>query len=501
MADADAPPTETVRSGTAWGLATQLTTAAGTAVLTLYLVHSLGPQGFGLLALAISVGGLVLEPSDFGISISAARQVAVQHQDPRRVAAIVAEGVRLKLVAGSFVSVALIALAEPIANAYGEPHLAWPVRWIAVTVFFQSLFAYYRGIWGSLRRQSTNFRLVASESLAETTFSIALVVAGAGAAGAAAGRATGYVVGALVAIVVTARALGRTSLPRLRRGSREIRGRIATYARSLFALDLAFAASAQLPPLLIGAFYSATSVAFFQAPARLIVFLGYPGLSLANAIAPRVARDDDEGPAELSMFSSSLRWLILFQGVIIAPLVVWATPIVHLLLGDEFAESAEILRVITPYVFFAGITPLVTLSMSYLGEAALRVRISLISVVLEAVTLLILLPTMGVVGAAVSADITAAYFVPVHLLFLSRRWGVSLRPFVVALVRVLLAAGASALLLLALGTGETLPIWAWVVGLAGFPLIYVGTLVALRAVSIGELRAVAASLPRPWRRG
>src|SRR5947209_9586749 len=432
---------ESVGRGTAWALATQLITAAGTGVLTLYLVHKLGPHAFGVFALAISIGGLLVEPGDLGIAISSSRFIAVHLADRKRVMDVLAEGLRLKLIASTFICGALAALAGPIASAYGEPGLAAPVRWIALTVFMQSLLGFYRGAFASLRRQSTGFRIVASESAAETGVSIALVALGTGAAGARAGRAAGYTVGAVVALALCLRLFGRGVLPRRGPHGREVRRQIARYARSLFALDIAFAISAQLSPLLIGAFFGARDVGFFQAPARLIVFFSYPGLSLANTVAPRVARDDDE-PAQLQTFELGLRRLILVQGFIVVPVLAWAHPIVRLLLGADFHRSGDVLQGMAPYVFFAGLTPLVTLTYSYLGEAGLRLRISIVSIVLDSVVTLALLPPLGLTGAVLATDIAAAYYVPVHLWFLRRRHGVALRPLLVTGMRTALAVAA-----------------------------------------------------------
>lgn len=494
------PKPESLRRGTAWSLTAQLATALGTAVLTLYLVRALGPAGFGIFALAISIGGLILEPSDFGISVATARAVAIHREDPRQVRIDLRAGVRLRLVASGLVAAALVALAAPIAGAYGEPALAWPLRWIALTVFAQGLLGFYRGVAGSLRSQSLGFRMVASESAAETVASIALVALGFGAAGAAAGRATGYLVGALVAIWLTVRRVGPHLL---RRGDGDgdggaARRGIAAYARSLFALDLAFAVSAQLATLLIGAFLNVAAVAFFAAPIRLITFLGYPGLSLANALAPRLAGDGGRLP-DPRVLELSLRRLIVFQGLLLPPLIAWSEPIVRLLLGRHFAESASVLRALVPYVFFAGLIPVVTLSMSYLGHAALRLRISLVSIVLGVVLLLVLLPTAGLTGAAIATGIDAAYLALAHLWFLHSRAGLALAPLAVTTARVLPAVAASSLVLVALGTSAVPAPGTWVAAALACPIVYLTALIATRELSVAELRAAAGRLLRRGR--
>ena len=80
MADRDpapgADPADSIRRNAAFGLATKLTGALFTGALTIFLVRELEPSGYGVFALAVSVGSLVLPFSDFGISQSTARFIA-----------------------------------------------------------------------------------------------------------------------------------------------------------------------------------------------------------------------------------------------------------------------------------------------------------------------------------------------------------------------------------------------------------------------------------------
>ena len=485
---------ESVGRSAAWSLATRLATAAGTAVLTLFLLRRLGPEGYGVFALAVSFGALLLEPTDFGISLSTARYVAVHRTDRLRVLDVFAEGSRLRILTGVAVSAGLVALAGPIASAYGVAGLAWPIRWIAIALFGQGLLALYSGAFASLRNQAVGFRMVVSETVAETTLSIALVALGGGAAGAAAGRAAGYAVGGLVALAFTLRILGRRALPR-RTGRPEIRRRIARYARSLFALELAVATNQQLSPLLLGALFNAATVGLYSAVVRLSGFLAYPGLALASAVAPRTAADD-EHEADLAIFEVALRRLIAFQALLLPFVIAWAAPIVDLLLGERFTRSADVLQLLAPAIFFGGITPLVTMTFTYLGAATLRLRIALVTIVVDVALVLALVPTIGLNGAAIAASAAATYFVPVHLYFMRRRWGVPMRPVVVTTARALAAAAAATLLLVALGTGKDLPLWAWAAGIAGAPAVYVAVLLITRELGPADIRALAARVRR-----
>lgn len=469
---------------TAFALLTQLSTAVFSAALTIFLVRELGPTEFGLFSLAVSIGALVLLPSDFGISGSTARFAAEKRTDSRAVASLLSDALRLKVAIGGVVSGAMILLAGPIAEAYGEPSLAWPIRWLAIAVLGQSLVSFYRYTFNALRDASVGLRIVLGESAVECGASIALVIAAGGAAGASAGRAAGYVFGALLALGMTIRRLG----PRVIRRSQRLgdaRRRLARYAGALFVIETAFAASVQVAPLMIGAFMGPREVGLFQAPNRLLVVLGYPGVSLSHGVAPRMARSEGHEP-DVRTFANALRLLIIFHALILAPLIVWAQPIVDLVLGPDYSESAEIIQVLGPYIFVMGLSNVLAVGLNYMGEARRRLPVSIMEVGLTVGLTAALVPTVGLVGAAIAADVVSVLFVVFLLRIITRLVDLPLRPLLFATVRSLLAAGAAAGVLLAYGT-EFLSIGEWLVGGLGAICAFAGVLLLTRELTLDEL--------------
>jgi O-antigen/teichoic acid export membrane protein len=486
---APAPREAGVARNTFFAFLTQMSTAAFTAALTLYLVRALGPREFGIFSLAISVGALLYLPSDFGISASAARFIAERRDDPRAVAALMSDALRLKLMISGALSAVLVAVAGLIADAYGHPELSWPIRWVALAVLGQSVVAFYRYAFIAERDISRGFRIVFTEAAVEAGASILLVIAIGGASAAAAGRAIGYAVGIGAAVVVTLRALGPQAFRRVH-GVGETRRRLARYAGALFVIDAAFTAAVQSSPLLIGAFLSPTAVGLFQAPARLIVFLQYVGQSVANGVAPGLARREGHEP-EARTFARALRYLLVYQAVLVAPVVVWAEPITRVLLGPGYGRSADVLRALAPYIYFSGLAALAATGVNYLGEARRRVPLALLDLTIGVGLTAALLPPVGLLGAAYASDVASLLYVPLHLWIARRFIELPLKPLILAMLRGLLAAAAMAGVLFAFGT-KHLSVVDWIgggiLGLAAF----LAVLLVTRELTLGEL----AALPR-----
>lgn len=477
---------ESIPRNTAYQFAIQVSTASFTAVLTIFLARNLGPDEFGVFSLAIGIGTIVALPSDLGLSASVARFVAERRTELGSVAKLVANAVRFKIVLAGVVSVLMALLAGPLANAYHEPALAWTLRAMAIAVFGQSMMAFINSVFSGLARTSASLRMVVSESAVETGASIAIVLAGAGAAGAALGRAIGYLVGAALGALTMARLLRRRK--RSEGDAPEVGMRtIVRYASAILVIDGAFVLFTQIDVLVIGAVLSASAVGLFQAPLRLIIFLAYPGFSLAGGVAPRMAANSVEGP-RVDAFQRSLRYLLILQAAMVAPILVWAGPIVQLILGSAYGESADVLRALAPYVFLSGFAPLLSMSVNYMGEARLRVPIAIVTVLINLGIDVVLIPKIGIVGGAVGTNAAYAIYVPAHLWICRRMVDVQLRPLAMTGVRAGLAAVAMAGVLALFGTSNV-AVPMLVVGALAAVVVYLAVLVVLRELSPGEVRA------------
>lgn len=471
-------------------LASQVATAAFTSGLTLFLVRKLGASGYGVYSLATSIGGLTLLISALGLPTAVGRFLADHRTDLVHMRGILRLGLKLQAPAAAVSGVALFALSGTIANAYGHPSLEWPLRWMACAVIANSFFALLTSTCMSIRRVSASLWMVVIESATETSFAVALVLTGAGAAGALLGKAIGYTVATLAGLVLVSRLLGGLS----RRGAlpSAVRTRsIMSYAGALFVVNATWQAIAQADILLIGALLSSAAVGSFSAVLKILTLLGYLGIAVSGGVAPRLALGG--GAPDTRAFNEALRYLVIAQGLVIAPMLVWSKPIVALLLGPSYHRSPEILQVLSVQAFVSAPASVVSVSVSYLGEGRRRVLIMLATLVLGLISTYVLLRLVGLIGAAIADDLVQVVYVGAHLWLCSRLIAVDLRRLARSTLRTLTAAAVMTLPLLAMGV-DHLSVTEWVVGGVGGILAYVAVLLLTRELSLAELRVLASRL-------
>jgi O-antigen/teichoic acid export membrane protein len=256
---------------------------------------------------------------------------------------------------------------------------------------------------------------------------------------------------------------------------------IARYAGALLIIDGIFRLFSQMDVLLIGALLNGgRAVGLYGIPIMIAWFLHYPAGAIASAVAPRLARRDDR-PPDVAVFARSLRYIVALQGIFLAPIVVWAEPILVHLLGPKYRDSAEVLRALAPFILLAGPAMLVSVGVNYLGEARRRIPLALAMLIANVAVNVVLLPKIGIVAGAISNDVAYAIWVPGHMWILHRLIGLDLRPQALVLVRATAAAAVAAVPLLLIG--QDVGIVVLVLGIALASVVY---LAALRLC--GELK-------------
>lgn len=485
-----------VARNTVFALLVQLTTATFTAATSLYLIRSLGPAGFGVFALALGLGGISGLVARFGVPPSLARFLADNRHDTAACAALVRDALHVTLVTATLSAGVLFFTAGPIAAAYHQDNLVWPLRGMAISVIAETTLALYMSVFIALARITANLRIVFVESLVEASATIALVAGGAGATGAAFGRAIGYTVGAVLAAVLVLRLLWRISTEARSDRPRQTR-QILRYAKPLFVLDTIYGLFSRVDVLLIGGLLTTASVGVFSAPKRLMPGIESISLAVANSVSPRQA--PSEGGRYVDHFTASLRWLTILYGVLIAPFVVWADPIVALLFGSKYHGSANVLRLLTPYIFLNGISPLVATTVNYLGLARRRIPIAAGALAVNIAVDVLLLRRIGVVAAAIGTSAAFFLYVPAHLLLCRRQLGFSITPLIRTVIRTLAAAGAMSAVLALVGS-TNISLVSAILGLLGAIVAYVGALLFMREITRHELIRGYRTLQRRVRR-
>jgi O-antigen/teichoic acid export membrane protein len=417
--------------------------------VTIYLARALHPHAYGVYALAVAIGAVGLFAAWVALPLLAGRFADADADVPEDPAGRIAPpGPKLQLVAATLCAAALFAAAGLIADGYGTAGLQWPLRWVAVAILAQGMvFVMADLLSGSTRQAQFGIWLTAAQGGAQALDIVALVASGRGAAGAVLGQITGSVFGAAgLFLLATALAPGPEHAATRRRRAQAAAVGEVTWVASVFAGIVVVAAL--VPPPALGRL--GVALAFVTAVGWTVHELS--GALTDTAAAPAPARQ--------------LRIMVVAAGATVAPLLVWADPLDHLLFGHAYGAGSGALRALAFCALAAG--PALLLTMIVTRRADVRPRLLAASFALEVglIATYLLTRADGITGAAIGIDVLIAVSLGVHLWIAARLVDLELRWLARSLQRSAAAALAMAAVLYAAGTGD-LSVLGWVSGSIG----------------------------------
>lgn len=390
----------------------RIVAAVSSGLLMVLLARLLGPDEYGLLFLAIAVFGVIGIVSKLGIAKSGARYVAeYKEREPNQLPHIFRTVLMLNLATIVIVGVSLLVGHRRIAVALAEPELTSFLLLGVVYVAFEALSTYVRLMLQGLEEIQFSATLYALGRVARLVFAIGFVALGFGAVGAL----VGYV---LAFALVTS--IGLWSL--YRRYYREheradsiesgLRRRIGEYSVPLTATSTANVLDKRVDTILVGFFLNPVAVSYYVVSKQIVDFIETPVSALGFTLSPTFGaqKADDNVDRAARIYETALTHSLLLYIPIAAGMILVAEPTLELFFGSEYLGAVPVLQVLALYAVLRAITKLTSNGLDYLGRARERAIIKGITALLNVGLNVVLIPLLGVVGAAVATGITYSVY-------------------------------------------------------------------------------------------
>ncbi|WP_408959122.1 flippase [Natrinema sp. 74] len=383
-------------------------------ILARYL---LDPDGYGALYWAIGVLAIVQLFADLGLSRSVARYLSEYREtDPGQVPYLLKTTVTAKLILLAVVAYMLLLFHDWIAIALGEPESA---PFLAAGVLY--LVAYSFSTFSQVAFQGFNHLgysaiVQAISGAARLCFAVVFVLAGLGALGALFGYIVGYAVAGVIGIGILYYGFYRQydAADEYEDG---LSRRLLEYSVPLTATQSANVIDKQIDIVLVGMFLNPAAVAFYTLAKQITDFVLAPAASLGFTISPNFGEQKaaDELAEARRIYEKSLTNVLLLYIPAAAGLAIVAGPFLTMIFGQDYAAAVPVLQVLAGFVVLQAITNLTSDSLDYLGRARARAIAKGLTALANLCLNIILIPRIGVVGAAIATVATHSVYVAVNL--------------------------------------------------------------------------------------
>ncbi|WIV68829.1 flippase [Natrialbaceae archaeon AArc-T1-2] len=387
-----------------------VTVIAGGALLVI-LARLLDPDNYGLLFLAISILEVTKYISRLGIGSSAARYIAeYKETNPGQLPHILRFSFLLNIISIIVVCFILFSTHEKIAILIGESDLI-PLLLIGILfVAFATILRYVRKTLQGFESIEASAVLYSTNSIIRFLLAVGLVMLGYGAIGALIGYIVAFAVTSLVGLMYLYIHHYRNTESECREPN--LRRRIAEYTIPLTATDTATVIDNRFDILLVGYFLGPLAVAYYTIGKQIVTFLEAPMSALGFTLSPSFEVQKEKGNVEKAarLYEQALTHSLLLYIPAAAGLILVAEPMLEIVFGETYTGAAPVLQVLAIYAVLQAVTKLTSDSLNFLGRARSRAIAKGITAFANVIMNILLIPLIGVVGAAVATVISYSFY-------------------------------------------------------------------------------------------
>ncbi|NRP86153.1 hypothetical protein GFPCMMHI_02056 [Ensifer adhaerens] len=374
--------------------ATSISLAAGFAS-SIIAARLLGPAGSGKVAYALWVATSAAALADMGLPQTLLRNAGSLSGDGETWKALVRTALRSFMISVSMVSAAILVFAA-ITYVQRDARHAW--FWIVTGLLFLSYT--FHVFSTAIARGRNRFGQTARSTVLGGILQVPLVFIGAWLLGP-----TGVLIGYIARYLPQALKL-RGYIDRDIRPSREaLTPEMHRYGRYIWLSDLIeILVLSRIEFLFLGLVLSPTSIGYFAAGLGLAGLIEQVMLQISPALI--VSFTDAQAKDDRQMLQAAYSRVIRIVALIMLPISFGGATIMPdllpLIFGDAFKPAIPAAATLLAFVWPAGLSVIPWGMIGASGRSALLLRVQIVSGILTIMLLTVLVPLMGLEGAALA---------------------------------------------------------------------------------------------------
>lgn len=396
--------------------------------LTVLLARLLTPDSYGLLFLALSVFSVAKLFSAFGVAKSASRYIAeYKETDPGQIPHILRAALLLNLLTIAIIAFAFFLGREPIATLLDEPKLSPFLLLGSAFIVFSTLTLFVQQTLQGFEEIQKASLFTAMDKAGRLVFATGFVLLGYGALGALVGYIVSYALIASVGLVyLFQRGYRQFDLSPIESG---LKRKIGEYTIPIAVTQSAHTLDHHIDKVLIGFFVGPTAVGFYTIGKQVVQFVETPMSALGFTLSPTYGSQKAQGNTDTAarIYETALSQGLLLYFPAAAGLMILAEPGIRYVFGSEYLGAVPVLQILAIFAILQSVTKLTSHGLDYLGRARDRSIIKGGTAVLNFGLNVVLIPIMGVVGAAIATVVTFAIYTFANVYIMHLEFGLRVR--------------------------------------------------------------------------
>lgn len=389
-------------------------------IASVALARMLGPADRGLLAIMLLVSTLPVALCSFGLPV-AMNYFASRSETPR--GTITGHSLLYAAVLGAvFIPVSIFAaplLADVFAQGRGGN--AWILVGVLIPVTFLS-FTTVNHLWGRLSMGFGNILSVASKFLHLGVVALAVGLAGLG------------VTGGLLASLAAATLIVAAGLPVvLRDGAPKFHWPTAKamlrYGLLIQIGTVSLILNSRLDVLVLQGYRPLDEVGHYVVAATVAEIVTILSLGFQGGVLPLVARQDEEDRRRTTVSAVVHHGVLAVVAILVVAVV--GPALILIVFGSQFADALVPMLILLPGMWFLGAGTVAAGDLQGRGRPGTASALALVAAAATVILDVLLIPPLGVAGAALASVAAYVCFGMLSMAILARVAGIPIRQLVV----------------------------------------------------------------------
>ncbi|WP_375579320.1 oligosaccharide flippase family protein [Marivirga tractuosa] len=229
-------------------------------------------------------------------------------------------------------------------------------------------------------------------------------------------------VGTLVSFIASKRKL---SFQMSKKWTREL----FSYGKYTLGTNISAVLMRNIDIWMIGWYLTPAAVAVYNVAIRIANLFEVPSMALASILFPEAVRraEADGESAMKSLYEKSVAVILLFSVPFAIFVIIFSNEIVALLAGKEYAEAGVILNITMLYGLLIPFNKQMGVVLDAVGRAKRNMFFVMRNAVINTILNLILIPYLGVMGAAFATLSTMVIVLLINQIYLHKNYDISLK--------------------------------------------------------------------------
>ncbi|UPM42900.1 flippase [Halocatena salina] len=389
--------------------------------------YFLSPDEYGLLFLSLSVLGTGLLFSYLGFAKSAARYITeYKAKDPTQIPHIITTSLQYNLVSIIVVSTTFVLGSGFIAGMINEPAIQPFLVVGSLYVATMTLSKFTTVVFQGFNRVRWSACIGALSNVSLLVFTVGFLLAGLGAIGALAGYVLGHALAAVVGLGVI---FGRF-IPKYAGGGgmdSELPGKILRYSIPLTITRSGHTLDKDVDTILVGFFLNPAAVGFYVLGKQIADFVTVPATSLGFAVSPAYGEQKASNAIGRAgeLYEHAFVHTIMLYLPAGAGLILVSEPTIRYVFGAEYLGAVPVVQVFGVYIILRAIDKITNDGLDFVGRARDRAIAKTGASVGNVILNVLLIPVIGVVGAALSTVITYTALIGVEIYIINQEFPIA----------------------------------------------------------------------------